>query len=258
MGAGAERAGGAPGSTAAAAGRGRSLPQSRLCWRSCVDGSGAGAGAAARRGVAPRLARAASMPAGEPRRLEPTGTVLITGGTGELGRAGAAPGLTHGVRQLRADVAAWAGDAGSARSWWRQLTALGAETVQVVACDVADRAALGDGAGGIPAERPLTGVFHLAGVLDDGIVPALTAERLQPCAAAEGGRCVAPARADGGAGPVGVRAVLVGGGRVGGRGQAQLRGGNAFLDALAAQRRAAGPAGHCAWRGACGSRRGRA
>ncbi|WP_164209641.1 KR domain-containing protein, partial [Stenotrophomonas maltophilia] len=31
----------------------------------------------------------------------------------------------------------------------------------------------------IPAEHPLTGVFHLAATLDDGIVPQLTPERLE-------------------------------------------------------------------------------
>ena len=59
------------------------------------------------------------------------------------------------------------------------LQALGAETVQVVSCDVSDRDSVRSVLSSIPAERPLTGVFHLAGVLDDGIVPALTGERLE-------------------------------------------------------------------------------
>ena len=59
------------------------------------------------------------------------------------------------------------------------LQALGAQTVQVVSCDVSDRDAVRSVLSSIPAERPLTGVFHLAGVLDDGIVPALTGERLE-------------------------------------------------------------------------------
>ena len=68
--------------------------------------------------VAPRLVRAGSgtsVAAGEPRRLDPAGTVLITGGLGELGRELA----RHLVDRSRGaapvvDVASWAGDAGSA------------------------------------------------------------------------------------------------------------------------------------------------
>ena len=58
------------------------------------------------------------------------------------------------------------------------LRELGAETVSVVACDAADRAALAAVIAAIPAERGLTGVYHLAGVLDDGVVTELTADRL--------------------------------------------------------------------------------
>ena len=66
--------------------------------------------------MAPRLARAGagtSVVASEPRRLAPTGTVLITGGVGELGREVARHLVDrHGVRHLVLDVASWAGDGG--------------------------------------------------------------------------------------------------------------------------------------------------
>ena len=58
------------------------------------------------------------------------------------------------------------------------LRELGVETVSIVACDAADRAALAGVLGSIPADRPLGAVFHLAGVLDDGAITALTPDRL--------------------------------------------------------------------------------
>jgi NAD(P)-dependent dehydrogenase (short-subunit alcohol dehydrogenase family) len=58
-----------------------------------------------------------------------------------------------------------------------ELTALGA-TVRVAACDVSDRDALARLLGELPEEYPLTGVVHAAGVLDDGVVDALTPERV--------------------------------------------------------------------------------
>ncbi|MFF5900962.1 type I polyketide synthase [Streptomyces argenteolus] len=79
----------------------------------------------------------------------------------------------HGVRDLVL-TGRRGGDAAGAEELVAELTALGA-SVRVEACDVADRAGLGallDGIG------ELCGVVHAAGALDDGVVSALTPERL--------------------------------------------------------------------------------
>ena len=94
-----------------------------------------------------------------------------------------------------------------------ELAGLGAE-VTVAACDIADRAALAGLLARIPAGRPLTGVVHAAGVLDDGVIAVADPGAGGRGAAAEGGRGVAPGRADRGTGPGDVRAVLLGGGDV--------------------------------------------
>lgn len=48
----------------------------------------------------------------------------------------------------------------------------------MTACDVADREQLAGVLAGVPAEAPLTGVVHAAGVLDDGLAVALSRERV--------------------------------------------------------------------------------
>jgi malonyl CoA-acyl carrier protein transacylase/NADP-dependent 3-hydroxy acid dehydrogenase YdfG len=112
-----------------------------------------------------------------PRRLDPEGTVLITGGTGGIATHLARHVVAeHGARHLvllsRRGVEAPV--AGELRD---ELTGLGA-TVTLRACDVGDRDELAAALAVVPVEHPLTAVIHAAGVLDDGIVDALTPERI--------------------------------------------------------------------------------
>ncbi|MER6175939.1 type I polyketide synthase [Streptosporangium sp. NPDC001681] len=112
----------------------------------------------------------------EPTTLNPTGTVLITGGTGTLGRLLAKHLVQqYGVRQLLL-LSRRGPDTPGADVLHKELAHCGA-TVNIVACDVGDRAALADVLAGIAAEHPLTGVVHAAGLLDDGVVGSLTADR---------------------------------------------------------------------------------
>ncbi|MFI1919559.1 type I polyketide synthase [Nocardia sp. NPDC020380] len=105
------------------------------------------------------------------------GTALVTGATGALGRLIARHlVLEHGVRRLLL-VSRRGEQAGGMAELCAELTGLGAEVV-VAACDVAEREALARTLKSIPAERPLTAVIHAAGVLDDGVIGALTAERI--------------------------------------------------------------------------------
>ncbi|MCM3887584.1 type I polyketide synthase, partial [Frankia sp. R82] len=113
----------------------------------------------------------------DPARWDPEGTVLITGATGVLGNALARHLVSaHGVRHLLL-VSRRGADAPEAGQLVADLADLGASAT-LAGCDVADRHALAELLASVPPQHPLTAVVHTAGVLDDGVVTAMTAEML--------------------------------------------------------------------------------
>ncbi|SEG91833.1 Acyl transferase domain-containing protein [Actinacidiphila yanglinensis] len=125
----------------------------------------------------PRLVLRSPVTGAAGPELAAEGTVLITGGTGALGTLFAHHLVTaYGARHLLLTSRSGP-DAPGATELTAELTALGA-TVTIAACDVTDRTALAALLDTIPTDHPLTGIVHTAGTLDDGVITALTPDRL--------------------------------------------------------------------------------
>ncbi|WP_329101682.1 type I polyketide synthase [Micromonospora sp. NBC_01699] len=133
------------------------------------------------RGADVRVPRLTPVPAVDTERStapwDPSGTVLVTGGTSGLGALVARHLATvHGVRQLLLTSRSGAA-APAAAGLVAELTALGVH-VRVAACDVADRADLAELLAAVPAAHPLRGVVHAAGVMDNALTEQITAEQV--------------------------------------------------------------------------------
>ncbi|MER7468050.1 SDR family NAD(P)-dependent oxidoreductase [Streptomyces sp. NPDC097981] len=120
-----------------------------------------------------------------PRVLDPHGTVLVSGGTGELGRQVARHLVgRHGVRHLVLTSRQGSAAPGAAELA-AELAEAGAASVRIVACDMVDRDQVAAAVAEAGREHPLTGVVHLAAVIDDGVVRNQTAERFERVLAPE-------------------------------------------------------------------------
>ncbi|WP_329199398.1 SDR family NAD(P)-dependent oxidoreductase [Streptomyces sp. NBC_00667] len=188
--------------------------------------------------LVPRLARLAVSDGVKP-QWDGSGTVLVTGGTGGLGALVARHLVVeHGVRHLLL-LGRRGPDAPGVAELASDLTELGAR-VTVAACDVADREALDGVLAGVDGAHPLSGVVHVAGVADNGVVGALTMERMD---------AVLRPKADAAwhlhelTRDLGLSAFVMfssAGGLVLAAGQGNYAAANVFLDALAAHRHAEG------------------
>ncbi|MFF5175152.1 type I polyketide synthase [Micromonospora sp. NPDC000089] len=186
-----------------------------------------------------RLVRAAPAAPDAADRWQPSGTVLVTGGTGALGahvaRWAAGNGAAHLVLTSRR------GDAAPGAVQLRdELTALGVR-VTLAACDVADRDAVAALLARLDEDAaPLTAVVHAAGLND--VAPLLDTD-LDRLAGVLTGKTAGAVHLDELLGDRPLDAFVLFAsiaGVWGSGGQAGYAAGNAHLDALAARRHARG------------------
>ncbi len=176
-----------------------------------------------------------------PRAVEPGGTALITGGTGALGALIARYLVDRREVDRLLLLSRRGPDAEGADTLAAELEAAGAR-VEIVACDVTDPEALAEVVNG----RHISSVFHLAGVLDDGVATGLTPDRIAPVLAPK----ITAARALHQLIPEAEEFVLFSSvsATLGTPGQASYAAANAYLDALAHHRHTSGlPALSLAW-----------
>ena len=179
----------------------------------------------------------AQMPRRRPRRFDPEGTVLITGGTGSWVLVARHLVTGHGVRHLL--LASRRGpEAEGASELQAQLEGLGAQ-VRIAACDVSERGRLEPLLQSVAkAHRSMR--WCTSGALDDGVIGSLTAERMDG---------VLSSKADAAwhlhelTQQMDLQAFVLfssAAGVLGSPGQGNYVAANAFLDALAAHRHARG------------------
>ncbi|MEU9291943.1 SDR family NAD(P)-dependent oxidoreductase, partial [Streptomyces sp. NPDC048275] len=179
-----------------------------------------------------------------PPRLDPEGTVLITGGTGGLGALLARHLITgRGLRNLLL-VSRRGEQAEGAAELAAELESLGGRA-RIAACDVTDRDAL---AALLEGVTDLTAVVHTAGLLDDGVLDTYTTGRLAGVLRpkVDGAQALHELTADRDLAAFVLFSSIAG--AVGNPGQGAYAAGNAFLDSLAQHRAARGlPATSLAW-----------
>lgn len=191
-----------------------------------------------------RLHRAAGQSA-DCARWTPSGTILVTGGTGALGTYVCRWLAGRGAERLLV-ISRQGHDAPGAAALCEELATTGCE-VTVVACDVTDRDDLERVLRDVEGIHPVTAVFHLAGVLENEMVTSLRIDELaRVCAPKLAAQHLHELTREL---PLSAFVLFSSSAAVwGSGGQSAYAAGNAYVDALAEQRRADGlPATSVGW-----------
>ncbi|MEU6239021.1 SDR family NAD(P)-dependent oxidoreductase, partial [Kitasatospora sp. NPDC047058] len=184
-----------------------------------------------------RLTRASQLRGNDP--WTPRGSVLITGGTGAI--AGHVARWLTGRGAERLVLTSRSGPAAKGAAALAAEFATAGSAVEIVACDVTDRSALAGLVAWIGASGPaLSSVLHTAAVLDDGVVDRLSVDRLETVLAAKAASAV---HLDELTAELDLDAFVLFSSissTLGAAGQGNYAAANAFLDALAENRRSRG------------------